>query len=89
MTKEISRETSLEAIATRANNTHTPIRERVLEDAMPQQNVNVSRIKASGNCDSDCAQSCGNCSSCACGDNSCGSCSSCASCGCDCAENLK
>jgi len=61
-------------------------RERTLEDALPQQNIKAtSTVKASG----DCEQSCGNCSSCACGDNSCGSCFSCASCGCDCAENLK
>lgn len=61
-----------------------------LADAMPQQNdisLNAKAIKSVSNYDSDCAQSCGDCSSCACGDSSCGSCSSCASCGCDCAEN--
>lgn len=55
--------------------------ERDLADAMPQQDVSPIAEKAG-----DCAQSCGNCSSCACGSSSCGSCSSCASCGCDCSN---
>ncbi len=54
---------------------------RNIVDALPQQIV--VKVDKKTEEKSDCAQSCGNCSSCACGDNSCGSCSICASCGCD------
>ncbi len=62
---------------------------RDLADAMPQQNDTNIKAEATKGVvrASDCDQSCGDCSSCACGGGSCGSCSSCASCGCDCAEN--
>jgi len=91
LTKEIILETTASQVQSEAtgfqsqNELGTQARERVLEDALPQQNTKATSAKANG----DCAQSCGNCSSCACGSGSCGSCSSCASCGCDCAENLK
>jgi hypothetical protein len=64
-------------------------RERILEDAIPQQNQVVSAKVSGSDCDSDCAASCGDCSACACGSGSCGSCSSCASCGCDCSNGVK
>lgn len=56
--------------------------ERDLTEALPQQNVSSQATDTKAG-EGSCAQSCGNCSSCACGANSCGSCSACASCGCD------
>jgi len=64
LTKEVILETTVSQVQSEVanfqsqNGLETQTRERVLEDALPQQNTKApSNVKASGNC----AQSCGDC----------------------------